>query len=241
MKLKVLASSSRGNCYLIENKTECLVLEAGIPFKEVKRELNFKINKIVGVLISHEHGDHLGYAKDYASTGIFIYASAGTLENVTHKGINKRMVKAGEILPIGNFKVISFTTKHDAKEPLGFLIYHKDMGSLVFATDTYYIENTFPNVNHILVECNYSHSILDNSNLHEHLKARIIKSHFSLENVKEFLEVNNSNSLKNVVLLHLSDGNSDEEKFKRECEIVTNKPTYIAGPGLEIDLKLVPF
>lgn len=55
MKLKVLGSGSSGNCYILENDTEALIIEAGVPFMEVKKALNFDIRKIQGVVISHEH------------------------------------------------------------------------------------------------------------------------------------------------------------------------------------------
>ncbi len=56
MRLIVLGSSSSGNCYILENENEALILEAGIPFLEVKKKLDFNIMKIVGVLVSHSHG-----------------------------------------------------------------------------------------------------------------------------------------------------------------------------------------
>lgn len=119
------------------------------------------------------------------------------------------------------------------------------MGSLVFATDTYYVKYRFPGVNHIMVECNYSQDILNKNCLDgvipKSLRDRTMKSHFELENVKKFLKVNDSHELKDVVLLHLSDRNSNAKRFKKECKEVTNKPTYIAESGLEIKLDLVPF
>lgn len=57
MKLSVLASGSKGNCYCLENESECLIIEAGMPFKAVKEHLTFDVLKIVGVLVSHEHFD----------------------------------------------------------------------------------------------------------------------------------------------------------------------------------------
>ena len=60
MKLKVLGSSSSGNCYLIEaNNNEKLILDAGVNFKIVQKELNFNFNGIEGVLVTHEHMDNL--------------------------------------------------------------------------------------------------------------------------------------------------------------------------------------
>jgi len=55
MLLDVLGSSSKGNCYLLHNDKECLVLETGVPFMEVKKVLNFNISKVVGVCVSHAH------------------------------------------------------------------------------------------------------------------------------------------------------------------------------------------
>ena len=246
MKLTVLASSSKGNCYMLHNDTECLVLEAGIPFKEVNKALDFDISKIVGGLVSHEHLDHARYVVDYIRAGIPLYASDGTIA-ARSAAIWSQIysVKNRDTFKIGNFVVSTFDTKHDADQPLGFYIFHPEMGNLVFATDTYYIKHRFPGVNHIMVECNYSRDVLDQNCIDgiipKSLRDRTMKSHFELENVKEFLKANNSHELKNVVLLHLSDRKSNEKRFQEECQNVTNKPTYIADKGLNIKLNLVPF
>jgi phosphoribosyl 1,2-cyclic phosphodiesterase len=55
MRLKVLGTGSSGNCYILENNQESLIIEAGISFKEVKKELNFNFEKVKGLLVSHEH------------------------------------------------------------------------------------------------------------------------------------------------------------------------------------------
>lgn len=59
MDLKILGSSSKGNCYIFDNGEEALVVECGIPFKRVQQAMNFDLSRIVGVAISHEHGDLL--------------------------------------------------------------------------------------------------------------------------------------------------------------------------------------
>ena len=65
MKLKVLGSGSSGNCYILENDTEALIIEVGVPFKDVKVALNFDIKKIKAVIVTHEHGDHRRYWYEY--------------------------------------------------------------------------------------------------------------------------------------------------------------------------------
>lgn len=246
MKLTVLGSSSSGNCYLLHNERECLVIEAGIPFNEVKKALDFEISKIVGGLVSHEHLDHAKYVADYIRAGIPVYASDGTIA-ARSIAIWSQIysVKNRDTFKAGNFVVSTFDTQHDAEQPFGFYIFHPEMGSLVFATDTYYVKYRFPGVNHIMVECNYSKEILDHNCIDgvipKSLRDRTMKSHFELRNAKEFLKANNTHHLKNVVLLHLSDRNSDEKLFQEECKNVTGKQTYIAETGLEISLNLVPF
>ena len=119
MKLKVLGSSSSGNCYLIEiNKNERLILDAGINFKDVQKELQFNLQGIQGVLITHEHMDHLKYAPNFALNGIDVYASAGTFEKLELKGHRFKIIKALQQFEIGNFIILPFDTQHDAAEPL---------------------------------------------------------------------------------------------------------------------------
>ena len=83
-----------------------------------------------------------------------------------------------------------------------------------------------------MIECNYSKSILD-KNIDESItpkfmRKRLIKSHFSLENVLEFLKANDLSKVQEIHLLHLSDSNSDEALFKQEVQKLTGKPVYIA-------------
>ena len=119
MKLKVLGSSSSGNCYLIEiNKNEKLILDAGINFKDVQKELQFNLQGIQGVLITHEHMDHLKYATNFALNGINIYASEGTFRKLELVGHRFKIVKALQQFQIGNFIILPFDTQHDAAEPL---------------------------------------------------------------------------------------------------------------------------
>ena len=119
MKLKVLGSSSSGNCYLIESSEEDrLILDAGINFKEVQKELRFDFKGIQGVLITHEHMDHLKYAPNFALNGINVYASAGTFEKLELKGHRFKIIKALQQFEIGNFIILPFDTQHDAAEPL---------------------------------------------------------------------------------------------------------------------------
>lgn len=223
MKLKVLASGSKSNSYILENETEALVIEAGVPFKELIRHVDHR--KIVACLVSHEHKDHAKYINDYVLHGIPTFMNS--------------MIW----YMFGGFEVKSFDNHHDVPCK-GFKMHHKEIGNLVFATDTGYIEFKFPNINHWLVECNYSKEILDKrveNGFNPSLADRIVRDHMSLETCKDFFKANDLSKTRNIVLLHLSDSNSDAKQFKDEIYSLTNKSTYIADKGLEIDLSLCPF
>ncbi len=246
MKFRVLDSGSSGNCYLLESDTEVLIIEAGIKFKEVKKAIDFEVGKIVGLICSHVHSDHFGFAHEYLKTGIPVYASEQT--HSSEDNPFKKVIHPGYWYKIGNFNVTPFPVVHDV-ECYGFIIRHEKIGTMLFATDTEYIKHNFKSLklNHIMVECNYSQKIIDSrvsqGDTDKGLRDRVLQSHMELETCKSFIEANKTTSLYNVCLLHLSDGNSHEEQFKNEVEHIVGvgMEVFIADRGLEINLDLAPF
>ncbi|KNH23897.1 beta-lactamase [Priestia megaterium] len=232
IEVTAIASSSKGNCYRITDGSTSLLLECGINYRDIQKALNFQMTQISGCLISHEHGDHVKSIKDVLKAGIDCYMSPGTAGaiNVTHHRIN--LVEAGKPFKIGTFQIMAFDVQHDVAQPYGFLIMNKEGEKLLFATDTYYIKYKFPGLTHILVECNYSEKILkeniENGSVPKVMEKRLLQSHFSLENVKEFFKANDLSKVQEIWLLHLSDSNSDENLFKEEIMKMTGKVVYIA-------------
>ena len=231
MQITSLASSSRGNCYLIQDGVSSLLIECGVDLKKIRKHI--KLSDLAGCLISHEHRDHSKYAKDIIKyTGI--WTSAGTLSSLDLGPYDYRatVARPGETYKIGSFLVVPFETQHDAKEPLGFLVYSTATEEkLLFATDTYYIKNRFQDLNYIMIECNYASDILkaniDSGKIPKAVAKRLFESHFELENVKKFLQAQDLTTVKAIYLLHMSDGNSDSARFKKEIQELTGVPTYI--------------
>lgn len=232
IQIKPLASSSAGNAYYITDGTTALLLEAGIKYKEIQRALNFQTSDIAGCLITHEHGDHGKSASEIIKAGITVYASQGTLDALKLEGHRISPIQALNQFTIGTWTIMPFDIQHDVSEPLGFLLVNQAGDKLLFATDTYYIKYRFQGVTHLLVECNYSMKILNENvasgRVPAAMKRRLLRSHFSLENVKDFLLANDLSRIQEVWLLHLSDNNSDEALFKREIQSITGKPVYVA-------------
>jgi len=246
MELHVINSNSQGNSYILENNQEALLIECGVRFEKIKQALRFNYRKVVGCLVTHDHGDHSTAIADVQKAGIKVFASRGThtaLGTVDHH--RSVIVKGGQEIRVGGFRVIPFDVKHDAAEPLGFLLNHSETGTVLFLTDSYYSEYNFSNLNNVIIEANYCQKILDQRVLDgenpKFLRDRVITSHMSLETCKGVLRANDLSAVNNIVLIHLSDNNSNAPKFKKEIEEVTGKPVWVATPGLRIPFNKKPF
>ena len=235
MKLHVLGSSSKGDCYLIADKDKCLIIEAGINPKEVLKAIDFDLKKIVGILVTHEHQDHAKYIGEWLDKGLKVYLSKGTLEMLSIKHHNLVIIEKLKQFYMNDFKILPFDVKHDAEEPLGFLINNKSFGNLLFVTDSYYCKYKFKGLNHIMIEANYDEAILEKSK--SEYKNRVLQSHMSIDTCLKFLRSNDLSQVETITLLHLSDGHSNEDDFKRKARSETGKITYIANKGLEINLE----
>lgn len=226
MKLKVLGSGSSGNCYILENKAEALIIEAGIPFKEVKIALDFNISKITGVIVSHIHSDHSKAVSEYEKAGIPVFKP--------YKSDMERQVRK-----YGDFVIKSFPLVHDVP-CFGFLVCHPECGKVLYVSDTEYVKYRFKNLNHILVEANYDKELFSEDEPSQK-RNHVLSGHMEIGTTCEFLRVNQNPDLRSIVLLHLSENNSDPEKFKSVAAKRVNCPVYIAKSRLEVDLNLCPF
>jgi len=172
--------------------------------------------------------------------GIPICSSSGTLAEMNIKNVDG--LKSGYWYKYGGFLITPFKVQHDCVEPYGFLVRHDDMGILLFATDSEYIRYDFSKlkIDHICIECNYSDEIINSrlsgQDINKGLVDRVKSTHMELETCREFIKKNNSPLLKNVVLLHLSDSNSDSRFFKSEVEkiVADDVNVFIADKGLEV-------
>lgn len=239
MKLKVLGSGSSGNCYILENDNEALIIEAGLPFMEAKKALNFNIMKIKAVLITHLHSDHHFYWFQYVRAGIPVFEPF-KLEGASLEFDNSQ------------FRIQAFENQDSSGRWLhnnsdgsecpcyGFYITHPEIGNLVYATDTEYVRWRFKDVNHILCEANYDMQFVnrDDQN-YEHR----LRGHMSLDTALKFISTNDNPALRNVVLIHLSDKSGNPTLFKQKVveKLKYDTEVYVAENGLEVDFNLCPF
>lgn len=241
MELTVLGSSSSGNGYIIQSDDEAIVLEAGIQITKVKQALSFNTTKVKGCLVTHSHGDHAKYVAIYENT-FPVYANSHVIETKKLKQTTEAI--AGKGIKVGNFKVLPFTAYHDVP-CLGYYIHHPDMGYLLFLTDSFMTENRFKEVNHMMVECNYSDTALqaaiDRGDTHPSMRRRLMTTHMELNTVANFIGSHDLTSVYSIILIHLSKFNSDRNEISDLISKVTGKNVMYADAGLKVELSNNPY
>lgn len=141
---------------------------------------------------------------------------------------------------VGNYKIIPFEVPHDADiECLAFIIDGPRIGRLLYITDCVYCKYNLSKMklNHIICECNHINDRLC-ENYEDHLWKRVLSTHMDLSTVCEFLRVNQTDELRNVILCHLSADNANPDVMKSEVQTVVGDSVnvYIAKKGVEINL-----
>lgn len=238
MKLYIFGSSSSGNGYaLISDDGEIFLIEAGIKTRDMKKGIGYRIGAVSGCIVSHTHQDHALYVNSYSQCGIRI----GCNEDVaSKKDIQYPIImQEGKTYSFGSFRVTPFSVKHDVPN-FGYIIYHKEMGTLLFATDTYTLPYEFKNVNHFLIEANYSDEILNENvrsgELSYAQKKRLMVSHMSIDNCILNLQRCHAEKSKDITLIHLSSRNSNATAFQERVASEFGIPTYIASKNETIIL-----
>lgn len=242
MRLTVLGSGSSGNGYILQNDNEALIIECGMPLQDAATELCGNMQKVVGCLVTHSHGDHAKFIAQYARP-FHIFATKGTLEEkkANDNDFHYHAVPMLKEFRIGNFVIKAFDTVHDTKEPCGFIIYHPDMGDMLFLTDSHHIKYklSFP-LDYILIECNHMDSLVDKSVregiIPKKIGIRAKATHMSLERCLNCLKENKLEKTKAIVLIHMSANNGDAELFSSEVAKATGKAVHVAKKGFSLEL-----
>lgn len=242
MKLTTLGTGSSGNSYLLKPENgQSLIIDCGVNFKKVKEAINFDINSICGAIQTHSHGDHSKFTKDFVNAGINVYMSSQNQKEIKIKSHRIINIEDNKQFHIGDFKIMPFEVNHDVY-CFGFLIHHPECGTTLYLTDTSYSNYVFKGLNNLIIECNHSEHILENK-LHgkEFLRDRIIGSHMSLETLLELLGKNDLSKVNNILLIHLSDSNSNAIEFKNEVRKATNCNVIVAEANQTIEFNKTPF
>lgn len=227
MRLCSIASGSSGNSIYVGDDHTHLLVDAGISKKRIDEGLHtlgIKGEELSGILITHEHSDHIqGLGVFSRKYGIPIYATKGTLAGIMeYKSLGKmpegllHEVEIDKKFVLGDMEILPFAISHDAKEPSGYRIEHGEK-SVAVATDLgiydeYTVEH-LKNLDAVLLEANHDIHMLEVGPYPYQLKRRVMgeKGHLSNELSGRLLCDILHNNLQSVLLGHLSKENNYEE------------------------------
>lgn len=220
IKVKTIASGSKGNCTIVLCNQTNLIIDMGISYLTLKRSLeenSLSFNQIAGILITHCHNDHIkGLASLIKHTKIMAYIPREMYEEL--KGIlpKERCVFIEDNFFINDINIELIHTSHDTKCSVGYIITYSDR-SLVYVTDTGYINRKYlakmTEKDIYIIESNHDEVMLMDGPYPRFLKERVIsdKGHLSNKTTAKYLKKIVGKNTKYVLLAHLSEKNNTEE------------------------------
>ena len=247
MDLCSITSGSSGNCIYVGSDNTHLIIDAGISGKRIETGLNeigLTTSDIDGILITHEHSDHIGglgvLARRY---GIPMYSTPGTIKGIKEsRSLGEipeelfREIEADKDFLIEDLRIKPIRVSHDANEPVAYRVQH-EKSSVAVVTDLGmyddYIIEAFGGVDALLLEANHDVNMLQVGRYPYYLKQRILgdKGHLSNERSGQLLGKLMHDKLKTVLVGHLSAENNLAELAYETVrqEITMSDCQYKAG------------
>lgn len=230
VSLTVLSSGSRGNCSVVSSSGTRLLIDAGLSCKEMCRRMALQEiapESIDGVLITHEHADHVSGLYVFARKfRVPVYMTEATHRAWTrqYKDSNGERVKAervetfqsGHRFHVGDIEVTPFTIPHDAVDPVGFTFRAEGI-KLGFVTDLGFmpssIKSHLKGCDGVVLESNHDLEMLRVGPYPWAVKQRVMSrvGHLSNDALAEFLSTDYDGSAAFLVLAHLSEANNHPE------------------------------
>lgn len=213
-----LASSSKGNAYIVSDGNTNILLECGLTMKELRRRSLVPISDIAACFITHEHMDHAKCAGKLCSLGVPIYTSEGTAIALNME--EAHCMDAHETVSIGGLRVVAFDTYHNTVQPFGYAVEDTRSGErLLFAVDTVNLNVRIPELTEIAIECNYADDLLGRlSKLPDKVKERIRRSHMEVDTAIRYLHKLDLSKVQIIWLLHMSASSGDAGRFLERFE-----------------------
>ena len=213
LKINVISSSSRGNCFILSDNKEDLMIDCGLKYDQIYKFVDKE--KLKGVIISHSHGDHFN-CNTLKTLNKCLYSNETTIRKANSFCGDKVVLKTNEIAKISGFNVLPFLVYHDV-ENYGYLIKHiKSNHKIVFITDSSTYSNLhFKDIDTFVVEANNSEKWVEDK---EELDIKDKRTygefgHCSIEKTIEFLKENVNHNTKNIILIHIASHYKEYKKF----------------------------
>lgn len=243
-------SGSSGNSCYIGTKSGGIIVDAGVKADDIEKKIKangIDIKKVFGVLLTHDHSDHVRYAYTLVRNNrhMKVYCTNRVLNAILRRhDISKRIKDYHAAIfkeipfKVGELDITAFEVPHDGSDNMGFSISYQER-NFVLATDMGAI---MPRARHyigladyLVIESNYDLKMLVNGRYPEFLKARIRTSvgHMDNEATAAFLKEIYSPRLKHIFLCHLSKDNNTPEKAMETARTALEEAGAKVGEGME--------
>lgn len=225
MKIKTIASGSKGNCSIVLCGKTNFIIDMGISYLTLKRSLeenSLSFDQFTGILITHNHKDHInGLATLVKKTNLPVIIPKEMYQSLKEIVPKDRCEFVNQVYNIDDVEVELINTSHDVPCSVGFIITQREK-SLVYVTDTGYINrkylNKMLNKNLYLIESNHDEVMLMDGPYPRILKERVIsdQGHLSNTTTAKYLKKIVGPNTKTIILAHISEKNNTEE-MALEC------------------------
>lgn len=244
--LKVLGTGSKGNCYVLNRNGRSVILDAGIRYQDILKGVAFDLEKVDGCFVTHAHLDHAKSASDLIANGVTVAMSQGTADMMfdpdDYLMEQVYIAKHNTLIGCGGWAIKPFNVNHDAPGTLGFLVNRSETdGSklkILYMTDADTMPYKFNGLTHLVIECNYVTDILmsnlRSASINDKLRNRIKHTHMALETLVGWLKTLDLTECRKIILVHLSNENSDADRMTAEIEHATGVTTVCAESGQSI-------
>jgi len=236
-----LNSGSNGNCYYIANKSEAVLIDAGISCRETERRmkrLELSMKKVQAVFITHEHSDHINGVTSLSKRyKIPIYITQNTLQSgrLRLSAGPVHSFKAYEPIAIGDLLVTAFPKFHDAEDPHSFIVSSENVTVGVFTDigrSCEHVIRHFQLCNAAFLESNYDEEMLETGKYPIYLKNRIRdgRGHLSNSQAAELFIKNRPPFMSHLFLSHLSKNNNTPKIVKDLFTKIAGNTEVIISP-----------
>ena len=193
MTFTAFASGSSGNCGLIRQGETCVLLDAGISLRRIRAalaSLGLKPEELAGVLITHEHSDHISgipMLTKHCGRPLFAPCAAATFMSRADAGVEAYMhrIEENDDFTLGSLRIRSFPTPHDAACSVGYR-FESESGSFGFCTDcgslTGEVIEGLRGCDAVVIESNHDEEMLRYGPYPVPLKRRILSERGHLSN-----------------------------------------------------------
>ena len=242
IRVSILASGSSGNITLLETESTCLLVDAGLGKRETLRRLeslSARIDRLDGIVISHEHSDHIGGLPQILGlwrTTVYLTPAAyratmACIPQTSHKRFTHvENFHAGDRFTIGDIEVSAFSIPHDAADPVGFT-FRCNGTKVAVVTDLGYlpelVKHHLRGADCLILESNHDLEMLKVGPYPWHIKQRVMSrtGHLSNHTVSEFLcdPEGFDAAARYLVLAHLSENNNHPDVARISAEEALNR------------------